>query len=104
MEAEAADSKKMWDAEFAKWNRGNLGVEGVYSEEEWKFVLVREDHPVIKLLRNNEDLLGCKIGPPPVGGCMYKVSEMVFKSCCTTLLDKVMTWGEVVDGANTVIT
>ncbi len=98
------ESKELWDAEFARWNRDNLGDEGVYRDANWKYVLVRNDHPVMKLLRHNEDLLGCKIGDPPVGGCMYKVSEMVFKSCCTTLLDKVMTWGEVVDGANTVIT
>ena len=91
------DSKQMWDAEFARWNRENLGEEGVYSEEEWKFVLVRQDHPAMKLLRHNECVF--KRALPPVGGCMYKVSEMVFKSCCTTLLEKVMTWGEVVDGA-----
>ena len=41
---------------------------------------------------------------PPVGGCMYKVDKELFMEVCGVLLDKVMTWGEVVDGANTVIT
>ena len=91
------DSKKLWDAEFAKWNRCNLGLEGVYSEEEWKFVLVRNDHPAMKLLRHNECVLARAL--PPVGGCMYKVDKGLFAEVCGVLLDKVMTWGEVVDGA-----
>ena len=93
METEAMDSKKLWDAEFARWNRGNLGVEGVYSEEEWKFVLVRHDHPAMKLLRMNECVLARDLPRvPPVGGCMYKVNKELFEEVCGVLLEKVMTW------------
>jgi hypothetical protein len=87
------DSKELWDAEFAKWNQGNLCDEGVYSEEEWKFVVVQQDHPGMKLLRMNESVLARALPrDAPVGGCMYKVDKELFMEVCGTLLGKVMTW------------
>ena len=93
MESEAMDSKQLWDAEFARWNRENICDEGVYGEEEWQFVLVRHDHPAMKLLRHNESVLAKDLPRiAPVGGCMYKVNKELFQEVCGVLVEKVMCW------------
>jgi len=72
--------------EFTKDNLKTLGV------IEWdSCFFVEENHPVIDLLRSNEEELGISIDKyPREDGKYVKVSPQVMEHCCEVLRTKVM--------------
>jgi len=74
---------------YPEFTRDNLKTLGVIERD--SCFLVEESHPVIDLLRSNEEELGISIDKcPREYGKYVKVSPQVMEQCCEVLRTKVM--------------
>jgi len=65
------------------------------------FVFVRENHPVINLLRINKNLLGVDVDEQPkMDGEWHKVTQSLFDSSCDTIRNRILAKIETKDLSN----
>lgn len=75
--------------QFPEWNDLNLETNGVLMHE--NFCYVDERHPVIHLLKSNQDKIMCKMDEIPthsmadLPGKWYKMKHQVLHTCCDTI-------------------
>lgn len=80
-----------WHNLYAAWNGSNLETHGVMDVPNQPFLFVHMDHPVIGLLRFNQNLLGCDIdSQPKLEKEYFKVSKQVMAHCCQTIREDVL--------------
>lgn len=80
-----------WHALYSQWNGSNLEKEGVMDVPNQSFLFVHMSHPVIGLLRYNQNLIGCDIDAQPKLEKEYlKVSKQVMATCCQTIRDDIL--------------
>jgi hypothetical protein len=76
----------MWQRDFPEWNADNLHTKGVIDVTGEKYKFVVNTHPMIALLRTNEEMLHQKVDSHlQADGQFYKVSHQVIGMCCITL-------------------
>ena len=109
----------IWPKAYPKWNKDNLETLGVSRlQEDASYCLVHKDHPVMALLRWNQDKLSCDIETgrvclvtrnytpfvqllekPDLNGvwvnisallenCHYKIQSEMFKNACAVLREQ----------------
>lgn len=79
-----------WHQLYSKWNATNLEKEGVMDVPNQNFLFVHMDHPVIGLLRFNQNMIGCDIdAQPKLEGEYLKVAKQVMATCCQTIREDV---------------
>lgn len=75
-----------WKGDYAAWNVDNLDTEGVLYVPGEPYCLVIDTHPIITLLRHNEDSINCKLDDvEKFDGKFYRVCHQVIKYSCITL-------------------
>lgn len=80
-----------WRQQYGKWNKTNLEKEGVLDIPNQPFYFVHMNHPVIGLLRHNQDMLTCDVDKMPmVDKQWFKLSRQVLNECCKTLRQQVL--------------
>jgi hypothetical protein len=80
-----------WRQQYGKWNKQNLEKEGVIELPNQPFNFVHMNHPVIGLLRHNQDMIGCDIEKQPMlDKQWFKLSRTVMSECCKTLRTQVL--------------
>ena len=80
-----------WRQQYGKWNKQNLEKEGVIELPNQPFNFVHMNHPVIGLLRHNQDMIGCDIEKQPMlDKQWFKLSRTVMGECCKTLRTQVL--------------
>ena len=80
-----------WHQLYSQWNSSNLETHGTMDVPNQPFLFVHMDHPVIGLLRYNQNLIGCDIDAQPKLEQEYlKVSRQVMATCCQTIRDEVL--------------
>jgi len=80
-----------WQKLYAAWNASNLETHGVVDLPNQSFLFVHIDHPVIGLLRYNQNLIGCDIDSHARLEKEYlKVSKQVMSTCCDTIKTDVL--------------
>jgi len=80
-----------WRQQYGKWNKQNLEKEGVIDIPNQPFNFVHMNHPVIGLLRHNQDMIGCDIEKQPMlDKQWFKLSRTVMSECCKTLRTQVL--------------
>ncbi len=119
-----------WMRTFGKYNAGNINTQDVlkvcaYSHTRFwidtcivhsrntqqqnktkqvpgcPFVFVRENHPVINLLRINKNLLGVDVDEQPkMDGEWHKVTQSLFDSSCDTIRNRILAKIETKDLSN----
>ena len=91
----------VWMQQYGKWNKSNLGSEGVIDVPNQSYVFVHMDHPAIGLLRHNADLIGCDIDNQyKLDGQYVRVSRQVLGECFHTLRTKVMKGMDMAEDMN----
>lgn len=87
----SAENSQNWRNEYPQWNSTNLEKEGVMELANCPYVFVKQDHPIIALLRSNSSLIGCDIDQQPkIDNEWFKVTRQVLAACCQTLRTKVL--------------
>ena len=80
-----------WRQQYGKWNKQNLEKEGVIDIPNQPFYFVHMNHPVIGLLRHNQDMITCDVDKMPmVDKQWFKLSRQVLNECCKTLRQQVL--------------
>ena len=75
-----------WDTLYPGWDPTTLETTGVLARPDYGYVLVRDTHPVVKIMRHNENVLNVRMDSvPKVNGQWYKVSRPVMEVACETL-------------------
>lgn len=83
--------KNLWHNQFPAFNASNLETHGVMEVPNHPFLFVHMDHPVIALLRYNQNLIGCDIdAQQKLEKEYFKVSKQVMATCCQTIRDEVL--------------
>lgn len=87
----ATQDNSTWQQLYSQWNNANLETHGVMDVPNQPFLFVHVDHPVIGLLRYNQNLIGCDIDAQPKLEREYlKVSKQVMTTCCQTIREDVL--------------
>jgi hypothetical protein len=80
-----------WRQQYSKWNKQNLEKEGVIDIPNQPFYFVHMNHPIIGLLRHNQEMLNQKVDDMPlVDKQWFKLSRQVVNECCKTLRQQVL--------------
>lgn len=72
--------------QFPQYTKDNLETEGVVPVS---FYHVHESHPVIFLLKANPEILCGSIDDSRDTGGYFKLSKLVFDTCCNTIRERV---------------
>ena len=79
---------------YSMYTASNIETLNVMHEQGTPWCYVHKDHPIIALLRNNSDLLGCYISKAPLHmDVYYKVSKQVLAVSAHTLRSRCMARG-----------
>ena len=82
---------QVWRQQYGKWNKANLETEGVLDVPGQPYVFVNLEHPMIGLLRHNQEMIGCDVDKMQrIDGRMLKISRQIMNSCCHTLRTKIL--------------
>lgn len=87
----ATEDRSNWQQLYSKWNSVNLENEGTIDVPNASYLFVHMDHPVIGVLRFNQQLIGCDIdSQKKLENEYFRVSKQVMKTCCDTIRDDVL--------------
>lgn len=87
----SAENSQNWRQDYPKYNALNLETEGIIDVKNMPYAFVKDDHPIIALLRANASLIGCNIDEQKkVDNDWYKITRQVVTSACQTLRSKVL--------------
>lgn len=81
-----------WMKQYPKYTSYNLDDEGVMFLPGCSYYFVRIDHPIIHMLKTNEDTLGVHITEESIiqGGQWYKIDVEVFIFCIRSIRDNIL--------------
>jgi hypothetical protein len=80
-----------WRQQYREYTAENLSTHNVLPVNGSPYVFVHESHPVIGLLRANENVLGTKVDESSkIDGEWFKVGKQVLETACNTLQSKVL--------------
>ena len=87
----ATQDNSAWHQMYSQWNSSNLETHGVMDVPNQPFLFVHMDHPVIGLLRFNQNMIGCDIDTQPkLEKEYFKISKQVMSTCCDTIRSDVL--------------
>ena len=76
---------------YPEYNATNLETHGVLPVNGTQYHFVSHNHPVIEVLRHNQQILNGNIDDyPKIDGEWYKISKPVFQTCCKALRSKIL--------------
>lgn len=80
-----------WHKQYPQYTAANLETEGVLHVNNQSFCFIDHEHPAVAVLRYNTHLMGCDIdSQKKMDKRYFKVSRQVFKICCDTIREKVL--------------
>lgn len=87
----ASDGGSAWQKDYGEWNSSNLEEHGVMGANGHPFVLISVRHPVVGLLRYNQEIIGTDVDKlPKIEGEFIKISRQVLNECCRNLRASVL--------------
>jgi hypothetical protein len=92
-EADTSSSEDLeWRQQFREYTSENLSTHNILPVSGMPYVFVHETHPIVALLRANNDVVGVKVDDAAkIDGEWFKVSKQVLDTCCNTLRSKILT-------------
>lgn len=78
-----------WRSMHPDWNASNLETEGVMIGAQPNVVWVRDDHPVVRVLEMNTEILSCRVSDTNKVNGHFKVTRQVFNSAVQGLRNNV---------------
>jgi len=84
-------ASQQWRAMYKNYNSTNLETEGILDVKACPYIFVNDSHPVIAVLRVNQDLIGQHVDSmPKVDNEWRKISRSVFHQCCSALRQQIL--------------
>lgn len=85
-----SDDMYDWHKQFPQYNASNLENEGILPVNNQPFVFIESGHPVLAVLRNNPQLIGCDIDQQKKMGDYHRISRQLLQTCCNVIRQKVL--------------
>ena len=75
-----------WEDLYPGWDPTTLETTGVFASPNYACVYVRDDHPIMRILRHNKNVLNVSIDDvPKIDGQWYKVTRQLMERSCELL-------------------